>query len=49
MMTEISPAHSSTTHANGALSQNRNGNNTARVNRSRNVASSWPVRNSRTR
>ena len=41
-MTEISPAHSKTTHANGALSQNRNGSNTAKVNRSRNVASNCP-------
>jgi hypothetical protein len=49
MMTEIIPAHSKTTHANGALSQNRNGSNTARVSKSRNVANNCPVRNSRTR
>ena len=44
----ISPAHASTIQASVGCSQNKNGSRNTKVNRSRNVPISLPVRNSRT-
>ena len=49
MISVITQAQASTIQASGAFSQNRNGSSTHSVIRSRNVVSSLPVMNSRTR